>query len=59
MGLYSLQSHTDFDKKIIQYKKNRDMLMYNLPKLGFTNILCPDGAFYLYAEISNFESSSV
>jgi aspartate/methionine/tyrosine aminotransferase len=32
--------------------------MNYLPKLGFKNILRPDGAFYLYADISSFNVTS-
>ena len=32
--------------------------MHHLPKLGFTNIVRPDGAFYIYADITEFNTTS-
>ena len=58
LGLYTLESSTNFDEKVQQYRVNRDILMYHLPKLGFTNIVEPDGAFYIYANISEFKQKS-
>ena len=58
LGLYSLKSSTNLDSKVINYKNNRDLLMSNLPKLGFSNIVRPDGAFYIYADITRFSTTS-
>ena len=58
LGLYSLNSSTNFDSKVIEYKNNRDALMKQLPSLGFSNIVRPDGAFYIYADISKFNTTS-
>ena len=58
LGLFTMKSSVDFNKKVDEYKVNRDMLMRNLPKLGFSDIVKPDGAFYIYADISNFNCTS-
>ena len=58
LGLFSLETSTNFNNEIIQYKTNHDILMDQLPKLGFTDILKPDGAFYIYANIENFKCCS-
>ena len=58
LGLYSLKSSTNFDSKVIEYKNNRDALMKQLPSLGFSNIVRPDGAFYIYADITKFNTTS-
>ena len=58
LALYCLNSSTNFDEKVETYRKNRDILMHHLPKLGFTNIVRPDGAFYIYADITDFKTTS-
>lgn len=58
LGIFSLNSSVSFVEKVKEYKKNREVLMHHLPKLGFKNIVRPDGAFYIYADITNFKISS-
>ncbi len=58
LALFTLNSSTKFDEKVHEYKINRDMLMAHLPKLGFSEIVEPDGAFYIYANISTFNQKS-
>lgn len=36
------------------YAKNREILLRELPKAGFDNIVPADGAFYLYCDVSGF-----
>ncbi len=40
------------------YAKNRALLLDRLPKMGIDNIAPPDGAFYLYADISNLTNDT-
>lgn len=41
------------------YAENRALLVRELAKAGFDDIAPPDGAFYLYADVSRFTSDSV
>jgi aspartate/methionine/tyrosine aminotransferase len=41
------------------YVENRRILIEGLPKAGLTRFLPADGAFYLYADVSNFTSDSL
>jgi aspartate/methionine/tyrosine aminotransferase len=41
------------------YAKNRDILLNELTAMGLENFLPPDGAFYLYADISRFSGNSL
>jgi aspartate/methionine/tyrosine aminotransferase len=41
------------------YAENRALLLDELPKAGFTQILPADGAFYLYVDVSDFTADSV
>ncbi len=40
------------------YAVNRDLLLNELPRAGFTNIVPADGAFYLYADVSGLTDDS-
>jgi aspartate/methionine/tyrosine aminotransferase len=40
------------------YARSRALLLERLPKLGFTDFAPPDGAFYIYADISRFTADS-
>ncbi|GBE42429.1 aspartate aminotransferase [bacterium BMS3Bbin10] len=40
------------------YRTNRDLLLEELPKAGFTDILPADGAFYLYANVRHLTNDS-
>lgn len=40
------------------YAKCRELLLEGLPKCGFTTFLPPDGAFYVYADVSSFNIDS-
>jgi aspartate/methionine/tyrosine aminotransferase len=40
------------------YQENRRVLIEGLPKAGLTKFLPADGAFYLYADVSDFTSDS-
>lgn len=41
------------------YARNRALLLDRLPKLGLDNFAPPDGAFYIYADISRFTDDSI
>ena len=41
------------------YQKNRRLMIEGLPKAGFDRIAPPDGAFYIYADISHLTSNSL
>ncbi|MCG7521228.1 pyridoxal phosphate-dependent aminotransferase [Ruegeria sp. Ofav3-42] len=40
------------------YRRNRELMLDGLPKAGFTNIAPPDGAFYVYADVSDLTDDS-
>ena len=58
LALYSMDIPDVFGNEVLKYKGNRDILISVLSKLGFREIIKPDGAFYIYANIKNFEISS-
>ncbi|MBO6755522.1 MAG: aminotransferase class I/II-fold pyridoxal phosphate-dependent enzyme [Roseibium sp.] len=41
------------------YARNREMLLTELPKIGFDRLLPVDGAFYIYADTRRFSANSL
>ena len=41
------------------YAENRRLMLEGLPKAGFTKIAPPDGAFYIYADVSDLTADSL
>lgn len=50
--------HDELRSNVKRYRENRALLLDELPKAGFTNIAPSDGAFYLYADISDMTNDS-
>jgi aspartate/methionine/tyrosine aminotransferase len=47
--------HIDvLDSYVAHYKKNRDILLESLPKAGLGKLSAAQGAFYLYADLSDY-----
>ena len=58
-GLAALDSHAELQKHVAVYAKNRQLLLAALPALGLADIAPPDGAFYIYADVSRFTDNSL
>ncbi len=41
------------------YARNRSLMLERLPRAGFTRIAPPDGAFYVYADVTDLTADSV
>ena len=54
----ALDSREELELNLKSYKKNRELLLRGLLDAGFTKISSADGAFYIYAEISDFSNNS-
>ncbi|MGE5516753.1 MAG: pyridoxal phosphate-dependent aminotransferase [Bacteroidota bacterium] len=48
----------ELDARVAVYKANRDVLLQELPKAGFTRLAPSDGAFYLYADVAELTNDS-
>jgi aspartate/methionine/tyrosine aminotransferase len=46
------------DCDLAVYRRNRDLMITGLKEAGFTDIAPPDGAFYVYADVSRFTEDS-
>lgn len=58
-ALAALDSIGELEDNLAMYKRNRALLFEELPKAGFTKIAPPDGAFYIYADVSDLTDDSV
>jgi aspartate/methionine/tyrosine aminotransferase len=48
----------ELNANVDRYAQNRNILLTELPKAGFEKIAPPDGAFYLYADVSSITNDS-
>lgn len=58
-ALGALDSIDELEANLAVYAKNRALMLEGLPKAGFTRIAPPDGAFYVYADVSDFTGDSL
>jgi len=49
----------ELDANVARYARNREVLLDGLPGAGFDRLTVPDGAFYLYADVSRLTNDSV
>jgi aspartate/methionine/tyrosine aminotransferase len=57
-ALAAFDCRAELDAKVAHYRRNRDLLLAELPKAGFTSFAPADGAFYLYADVSALTDDS-
>lgn len=57
-ALHALDCDAELQENLKVYKKNRDALLKGLPEAGFTKMAPPDGAFYIYADVSDLCQNS-
>ena len=53
-ALAALDSGDEMTKNLAVYAENRRLMLVGLPQAGIAKIAPPDGAFYIYADISKF-----
>lgn len=58
-GLVAMDCREELDGNLQTYTRNRDLLLAALPDMGLNRIAPPDGAFYIYADISEFTDDSL
>ncbi|WP_127903328.1 pyridoxal phosphate-dependent aminotransferase [Solirhodobacter olei] len=57
-ALAALDCTAELEANLAVYAENRRLMLDGLPKAGFTKIAPPDGAFYIYADVSNLTRDS-
>ncbi len=58
-GLVAMDCAEDIARNIATYTRNRELLLAALPELGLARIAPPDGAFYVYADVSDYTDNSM
>lgn len=57
-GLAAMDAHDELEGHVETYRANRDLMLAALPSLGLKTIAPPDGAFYIWADISHLTDDS-
>ena len=57
-ALAAMECDDELQGHIKTYARNREVLVEGLPKAGFSNFAPPDGAFYIYADVSELTDDS-
>lgn len=58
-ALAALDATEELEANRAHYARNRQLMLEGLPKAGITNFAPPDGAFYIYADVSNLTEDSL
>ena len=58
-GLVAMDCRDELEGHVLTYTRNRELMLAALPALGLERIAPPDGAFYIYADISRFTDDSL
>lgn len=59
VAAFSPESIAEADMFVEAYAVNRDVLLRGLPEIGLTRLAPADGAFYVYADISDYSTNSL
>ena len=57
-ALAAMDAHDELEANMAVYRENRRLMLEGLPKAGFTKFAPPDGAFYVYVDVSDFTHDS-
>lgn len=52
-------SYAEADAHVTHYRTNRDLLLAGLPRIGLPRLAPADGAFYVYADVSDCTTDSM
>lgn len=58
VAAFTQESRRELDAHVARYATNRELLLARLQSLGITEFAPPDGAFYLYCDVSRFTDDS-
>ena len=58
-ALHALDAEDELAANLAVYARNRALMLERLPLAGFDRIAPPDGAFYVYADVSGMAGDSV
>ena len=55
----AFSSYDELEANVRRYRVNRDLLLAALPQIGIDKIAPPDGAFYIYADVSQWTDDAM
>jgi aspartate/methionine/tyrosine aminotransferase len=55
----AFDAYDELDANVQRYRANRDLLLTRLPEIGVERFAPPDGAFYIYADVSRWTDDSL
>jgi aspartate/methionine/tyrosine aminotransferase len=58
-ALAAFDSYAELDANVTRYRANRDLMLSRLPELGLNRLAPADGAFYVYADVSDRTTDSL
>lgn len=58
-GLVAMDCTAELEANLATYARNRALLLAALPAMGLARIAPPDGAFYIYADVSDFTDDAL
>jgi len=58
-ALVAMDCTEELEANVRTYARNRELLLAALPEMGLGRIAPPDGAFYIYADVSDFTDDSM
>ena len=59
LALHAMDCAPELDKNVDVYRANRALMLQELPKAGLGKFAPPDGAFYVYVDVSEYTDNSV
>ena len=57
-ALAAFGCRAEYDRRVEEYRRNRDLLLRELPRAGFAKLAPADGAFYIYADVGDLTNDS-
>lgn len=57
-ALKAMNCQDELEDNLAIYRENRRLMLEGLPKAGFTQFAPPDGAFYVYVNVSDYTDDS-
>ncbi len=58
-ALVAFEEGEELDAHLLTYRRNRTLMLDALPRMGLSSIAPPDGAFYIYADVSRYTEDSL
>jgi len=58
-GLAAMDAREELEGHVAVYRRNRELLLQALPKMGLRSIAPPDGAFYIWADVGHLTNDSL